>query len=212
MSINRRKIRGEGLFYLNCRFPDWGACIEIALNFKEELEKLLAEEEMPLLPGGALAELAAENNRLNADLKKSQSDITLQIEEIYELAQGLNGDSERLREKKKQAGILTETVIGLCDMLEDFFMFAEASGGELAKQAAIMQKNADALLEKCGILRTGRAGEPLNLEGYTVVSAGFSQDIPKGHVLKILRSGYAYSGKVIRKAAAVASVGEELNG
>ena len=54
------------------------------LNFEAELEKLLSRE-TDILPQYEFAELAAEGRKFLEELDKKQTDVSLQIEEIYDL-------------------------------------------------------------------------------------------------------------------------------
>jgi molecular chaperone GrpE (heat shock protein) len=172
------------------------------INFEAELNKLLERESGPL-PQSELAELAAAEQKLLASLYQKQTDLSLQVEEIYDLAKEADTRvlQEALETEKTRANRLAGAAVGLSDMLEDFCVYAGDSGSEeLAAQAVLLWKNSGALLEGCGITRLGEEGQPLDPEIHTVKAAAPSP-LPREHVLRVLQSGYRYLGEVVRKAA-----------
>jgi molecular chaperone GrpE (heat shock protein) len=179
------------------------------VNFEAELEKLLAREQGPL-PRYELVEVLAESRTLLEALNKRQADLSLQVEEIYDLAkeadarelrEALNAEKERLRQ-------VLGVALGLSDMLEHFCVYAGRSGSaELEYQGSLLWQNSRLLLETCGIARLGEAGESLNPALHTVQSA-LASELPKEQIIQVLQSGYAYFGRLVRKAVVVVSKGE----
>jgi molecular chaperone GrpE (heat shock protein) len=177
------------------------------LNFEAELEKLLSCE-TGRLPQYELAELAAAGRQLLGDLNKKQTDVSLQIEEIYDLVKEQAALQEIAEAEKARANRLILAVIGLADLLEDFCTYAEQSGSEeLKSQAELLRKNSGNILGGCGVLRLGEQGQPLDPQIHTV-KASAESPFPREQVARILQSGYAYQGVLIRKAAVVVSRGQ----
>lgn len=180
------------------------------LDFKHELHKLLQQETQPL-PQDELAEIAQAGRLLLSSLNKKQSDISLQVEEIYDIVGNMDTAAlqEALQAEKGRAGELAAAVVGLCDILEDFRAYAAGAGEpELEEQARLMWKNAGRLLERCGFIRLGDEGQPLDPEIHTVQSA-VSSPVPREHVARVLQSGYRHLGTVVRRATVVVSKGME---
>jgi molecular chaperone GrpE (heat shock protein) len=178
------------------------------LNFEAELEKLLSRE-TGSLPQYELAELAAAGQRFLADLDKKQTDVSLQIEEIYDLVKEQAALQEAVEEEKTRANQLIRGMIGLADLLEDFCVYAGQSGsGELKHQAELLHKDSGDILTGCGIIRLGEEGQPLNPQIHTV-KASAESPFPREQVARVLQSGYAYRGLLLRKAAVVLSRGHE---
>jgi molecular chaperone GrpE (heat shock protein) len=178
------------------------------INFEAELNKLLERESGPL-PQSELAELAAAEQKLLASLYQKQTDLSLQVEEIYDLAKEADTRvlQEALEAEKTRANRLAGAAVGLADMLEDFCVYAGESGSEeLAAQAVLLWKNSGALLGGCGITRLGEEGQPLDPEIHTVKAAAPSP-LPREYVARVLQSGYRYLGEVVRKAAVQVSTG-----
>jgi molecular chaperone GrpE (heat shock protein) len=179
------------------------------VNFETELEKLLAKEQ-EYLPQNELTELMAVNQNLLNALNKTQTDISLQVEEIYDMAkEDTAGLRETLEAAKGRLNQLLSTTVGLCDLLEDFCAYAEQSGsGDLEHQGLLLWENAQILLENCGITRLGETGQPLE-PGIHKVQAAAASPVPREHVARVLQSGYQYLGTLLRKAAVIVSTGME---
>jgi molecular chaperone GrpE len=178
------------------------------VNFEAELEKLLAEEQEPL-PCYELAEVLAEGRTLLEALNQKQADLSLQVEEIYDLAK--EADARELREalnaEKGRVQGLLEAAVGLSDLLEHFCVYAGQSGNaELEHQGGLLWRNSQFLLESCEIFRLGEAGQRLDPALHTVQSA-VASELPKEYVVQVLQSGYVYLGRVLRKAVVVVSSG-----
>lgn len=178
------------------------------INFEAELNKLLSLETGEL-PRYEFAELAAAGRELLAELNKKQTDISLQIEEIYDLAKEQGLLRETAMDEKARADQLALAAVGLADLLEDFGAYAGQSGSEALKhQAKLLWENAGGLLLNCGILRFGEEGQPLDPRIHTV-KASAESSLPREQVVRVLQSGYVYKNTVIRKAAVVVSRGQE---
>ncbi|MDR2743498.1 MAG: nucleotide exchange factor GrpE [Treponema sp.] len=179
------------------------------VDFKAELEKLLAGEQEPL-PQYELAEVLAEGRVLLEALNKKQADLSLQVEEIYDLAKEADARELRaaLNAEKGRVRQLLETAVGLSGILEHFCVYAGQSGSaELEHQGRLLWQNSRLLLENCGIARFGEAGQTLDPALHTVQSA-VASELPKEHIVRVLQSGYGYLGMPLRKAVVVVSRGD----
>ncbi|MDR3199918.1 MAG: nucleotide exchange factor GrpE [Spirochaetales bacterium] len=179
------------------------------LNFETELSKLLARESDPL-PHSEIMEIAAAGQKLLAALNKKHSDLSFQVEELYDLTKEADTQTllQALDAEKKRAGKLAAAAVGLCDILEDFCAYARHSGSEeLESHARLLWKNSAALLEGCGMTRLGEEGQSLDPEIHTVQTAAASP-LPREHIARVLQSGYRYLGDVLRRAAVIVSTGK----
>ncbi|MCL2496795.1 MAG: nucleotide exchange factor GrpE [Clostridiales bacterium] len=178
------------------------------LDFEKEPEKQFTGENA----AGEIREfdlLADEGMRLLAAIDKKQADISLQVEEIYDIVKESALYVEALRMERMRVNQLLGAVVGLADMIEDFCHFTAQSGNsELEKQALMMWRNAGNLLEGCAAARFGEAGQPLNPAIHSVHAAETSA-YPREYIAKVLLSGYRYMGNIIRKASVIVSAGED---
>jgi molecular chaperone GrpE (heat shock protein) len=192
----------------------------IMLDFETELNKLLSRETEPLphYEFAQAVEMAALGQELLEDLRKKQTAVSLQVEEIYDLVKEQDTKSlhdshtmtslqEALEAEKTRADTLVHTAIALCDLLEDFCAYARQSGNEaLEHQADLLRIQSGRLLAGNDIVRFGEEGQPLNPQIHTVQKSVESQ-FPHEQVLEVLQSGYMYKGALVRKAAVVVSLG-----
>jgi molecular chaperone GrpE (heat shock protein) len=180
----------------------------IMLDFETELKKLLAREQ-ETLPRYEFAELAAAGQNLLTELNRKQADVSLQIEEIYDLSKEQHGLDEALKSEKTAKNQLVSAAVGIADLIEYFHAYARRSGNEdLKNQANMMRQNAVATLSACGIFPFGEAGDPLNPQIHTVKASAKSA-VPREHVSEVLQSGYVYQNSILRKAAVVVSLGPD---
>lgn len=180
------------------------------LDFQKELDKLLSHES-EITSHTELEALTNAGKQLLTALNKKQADISMQVEEIYDMVREADTSDMRdtLRSETARADRLAKTVIGLCNIMEDFCAFAMQSGSdELNSQAMMMWKNSNALLEECAITRLGEVGQRLNPDIHKVQSVSASE-VPREHVAMVLQSGYRYMGTVARKAVVIVSMGME---
>ncbi|MDR1411211.1 MAG: nucleotide exchange factor GrpE [Spirochaetaceae bacterium] len=180
------------------------------LNFEDELARLLSRE-TERLPRYECVELAAAGRELLAELNRKQADVSLQIEEIYDLVkeQDTRGLREMTESEKNRADQLVFAAIGLSDLLDDFCAYARRSGNEeLQHQAGLLRESANSILSARGILCFGAAGQPLDPRIHTV-KASAESSLPREQVVEVLQNGYAYRNVLLRKAAVVVSRGPE---
>ncbi|MDR2095671.1 MAG: nucleotide exchange factor GrpE [Treponema sp.] len=179
------------------------------LNFEAELNKLLSREAR-MLPQYEFAELAAVGQELLTELNKKQVDVSLQIEEIYDLVkeQDTHVLQETLNAETVRANKLVSAAIYLCDLLEDFCAYARQSGSEeLKHQAGILWQKSGGILAGCSVFRLGEEGQPMNPQIHTV-KASVESPFPREQVVQVLQSGYVYQNALVRKAAVVVSRGQ----
>jgi molecular chaperone GrpE (heat shock protein) len=182
-------------------------------DFETELNRLLSREIEPLprYEFAPAVEMATLGQELLADIRKKQTDVSLQVEEIYDLLKEQNpkGLEEALAAEKNRADRLAKTAIALSDLLEDFYVYAKQSGSEEPKhQADILWTQSEQLLSNNDIVRFGGEGQTLNPQIHTV-QKGVESPLPKEQVLEVLQSGYVYKNMLVRKAAVVVSRGHE---
>jgi molecular chaperone GrpE (heat shock protein) len=178
------------------------------LDFEAELTKLLAGE-TGRLPQYEFAELAAAGRELLTELNKKQTDVSLQVEEIYDLVKEQGALREMAEAEKARADHLVRAAIGISDLLEDFYAYTgQGGGGELEHQAKILWEKAGGILSGCGILRFGEEGQPLDPRIHRV-EASAESPLPREQVVRVLQSGYVYQNTLFRKAAVVVSRGPE---
>ncbi|MDR3162073.1 MAG: nucleotide exchange factor GrpE [Spirochaetaceae bacterium] len=178
------------------------------LDFEAELDKLLSRETVRL-PRYELLEIAEAGREVLGQLNERQNDMSLQIEEIYDLVKEQEGLQKAVEAEKATAYRVALGAIGLADLLEDFCAYAGRSGSEaLNHQARLLWEQACDHLFGCGIAPVGIAGQSLDPRLHTV-KAGAASPLPREQIVQVLRQGYTYQGMLVRKAAVVVSRGPE---
>jgi len=178
------------------------------MDFNRAIEQLLALEEQPARQDD-LAEILVREERLLSTLKRKQDDVSIQVEEIYDLVRELASENAAFRglyqAEQERVRQFIQAVMSLNDQLDDFHAFAIQSGDDsLSHQAEIMRKQAAAALERCAMTRLGQPGQLLDP---TIHSVQGMRSIPGEYVTQVLQSGYRYQSTVLRKAAVL--IGQE---
>jgi molecular chaperone GrpE (heat shock protein) len=173
------------------------------MDFNAELQRLLALEPTPV--GSELAELANIHTSLLAQVGRRANDMSLQIEEIYDIIKDDDESAENAKAAEKREHTLVNGVIALCDVIDAFVGFA-VDIPDLSEQAVMMRQQTDRVLAGVGVRRIGEIDDPINAKLHSVSGAIYS-DVTFEHIAAILQSGYEYGGKVIRKAAVIVSKG-----
>jgi molecular chaperone GrpE (heat shock protein) len=144
-----------------------------------------------------------------AEFNKKQADVSLQVEEIYDLVKEQGALRDKVKAGEERGNQLVLAAIALCDLLEDFCVYARRSGSEeLEHQAGLLWEHAGGILGDMGIIRFGESGQLLDPQIHTV-KASAESPLPREHVVRALQSGYLYQNALIRKAAVVVSRGPE---
>lgn len=167
------------------------------MNFNNELERLMQ------LPFEELDEqqynqtpLAAAYEEMNGHIQKfrlSQQEIGLQIEELY------SSFSE-----SDEGGKLIQALIELMDYIENLYLFTQSStDSPLIKQSMLMWNGAVKKISLAGIAVLHEIGMPPDPQLHHIISAEYDAGMPEGVIIKTLKSGYIYDGKVLRKADVV---------
>ena len=173
------------------------------MDFAAELNSLLLAEVEP--PVDVLAELTKAHLTLLEALRKTGSDVSLQVEEIYDIVKDSDENAKEVRNAAKREQQLLGSFIIVSDMLDGLLQFIQPSG---AGHAATIAAKRDEALKACGLERFDGLGSFLDPRFHTVAGAEF-YDAPPEHVIGVLECGYVYRGSVIRKAAVIISKGRE---
>ncbi|HZJ57088.1 MAG TPA: nucleotide exchange factor GrpE [Clostridia bacterium] len=128
-------------------------------------------------------------------------DVLDEIEEDKGAVRTLEG---RQNEAKKELNSLLKAIIGIADSLEDIFIYAMKYGDiSFREQMSMQWKRIGNLLNQYGITRLEGIGSPFVPTLYVAKEVEEKQENPHGHILEVLRSGYLYRGKLLRKAEVI---------
>ena len=169
------------------------------MDFAEELQKLLREEEPS--PVDPLEELVRAQAGLLDHIHKNGAGLSLQIEEIYDIIRETDDNAAEVKAAAKRETMLLGGLTALSDLLDGLLPYLQEHGQTVAAKK-------EEAMNACGLERLGYTGERLDPRLHTVASAEYSGAPPES-VIRVLESGYAYRGKIIRRATVILSKGEE---
>ena len=173
------------------------------MDFALELQKLLDEEDITLQ--NPLEEIAKSQLNIIESIAKNSSDISLQVEEIYDIIKDSEENAQAAKNAVKREETLLRGLIAVNDLLDSILQYLTDS--DLSHIKAIEEKQEE-IISACGIEKTGFTGQKLEPKLHTVASAEQS-DAPYETVTQVLESGYIYKGSIVRKATVIVSKGNE---
>ena len=145
-------------------------------------------------------------------LESRQDEIVMAVEDLTDgLDEHKEITSDAVNEKEKEIVDLISAMITAADYTEDFFHYAkESRNHELFEQASFFWNAVNKKFNAVGLVRINDINTLADAVFNTIVSAEVSDEtIKPGVILKTLRSGYVYNGKVIRKSEVVVSRSSE---
>jgi len=171
------------------------------MDFLTELKRLLDAEATPLLD--PLSELTKAQAGLLEAINKRNSDISMQVEEIYDIVKEADENARELKSAAKREAQLLNALIEITDLLDNSVQFMRSAGAVHAETLAAKREEA---LTASGLERVGDIGQRLDPGLHTVAFAEHSET-PFETVIKVVECGYTYRGKVLRKATVIISKG-----
>lgn len=170
----------------------------IKIDFAAELQKLLCEEEpTPTCP---LTELARAQVGFLDNIDKNGAGLSLQVEEIYDIIKETDDNAKEVKAAAKRESMLLSGLVAMSDLLDGLLPYLQEHGQTIAAKK-------EDIMNICGLEQLGFKGERLDFGLHTVAAAENSA-APSESVIHILEKGYAYRGKVIKKATVILSKGE----
>ncbi|MDR1892465.1 MAG: nucleotide exchange factor GrpE [Oscillospiraceae bacterium] len=175
------------------------------MDFERELERLLAEEKTP--PADTFAEIAEAQTRLADRLSRKTDDISLQIEEIYDIVKEKEKAGNDLFAALERESALVAALVGVSDATDGFWKQYQEDP-DFSEPANILRHLLLERLNACGLQRLGAVGEPFDVRLH-VAKAARSSAHPFECVAEVLETGFFYNGQIIRKASVIISKGLE---
>lgn len=135
---------------------------------------------------------------------KQLDEIMILLEDAREDEKENREDKQELKARKREVEGLQGALLDLLDSLEDIYRYARQSGqGAWEEQVMMQWMKVLRGLEGKGISIIQAQGQPFNLMLHTAREVRELGEYPHGYILEVIRHGYAYQGKVIRKAEVV---------
>jgi len=144
---------------------------------------------------------------------KEQYKAVSGIDEIIEILEEDKENSHRIKELKESAKIkdieieaLISTLINIYDMIENMSsFFAEKGDKSLQEQIRLMKEQMVEKLSLTGITVLGTEGVPYNSAYHKAIGTECNADKSEEEILKVIKRGYTYKGKLLRKAEVIAN-------
>lgn len=189
------------------------------IDVKKEIRRYMPVNMDNILyePHGAIKEAVQGFHKILKRVDKGQYRYSHQLEEILEILDDLEKDKNAInalqkkdRESEKEIDRLLNAILELADSLEDIYSYAIRFGHKaLQEQMSIEWKRIGDILNQYGIHRLEGIGTLFTSSLYVAKAVEENQDIPHAEILEILRSGYMYKDRILRKAEVVVNRREE---
>jgi len=170
------------------------------MNFAVELQRLLQAENPP--PVDPISELMKTQTGVLDSILKNGDNLSLQVEEIYDIIKDSDENAREVKSAAKRENTLLSGFVAMSDLTDGLLQYLQEHSGTITAKK-------DEIMNACGVERLGLVGERLDPRTHTVAAAEFS-DAPIESVIRVLEHGYAYRGKVVRKATVILSKGAEI--
>lgn len=172
-------------------------------------------EQKVTLPHQELLETITTFTNAFKRIGKDQFKFSQQLEEIFfllEEEQEQNKNYQKMEQKMEQTAKkgerdlegLLQVLLTLADSLEDIYRYALSSEQPAWKEQMRLQwLKVEQQLEKCSITRIEGAGTLFAPQLHIAKEIKKYPGVPHGQILDLLRNGYMYKGKILRKAEVI---------
>lgn len=183
------------------------------IDFKKELQKynfMDIDEDFSQLQ----SETAVIFKAFNSTLKRigiEQNKANTQLEEVIELVGEeneknivINTINEKLSANDDEKLLLVNGFIRILDQIENLYRFSvKSSNDNWSQQLEIIWSNISNELLSMGVMQIDVDKILYNKNLYIVKDVKYNPDVADGILLEVLRCGYIYQSKVLRKAEVV---------
>lgn len=137
-------------------------------------------------------------------------------EQVADSAKGLiGGVSEDLSEKRSKIRALEErawsdrqTLLDWVDAQDDVITLARQQGDpRLIQWFERVAQRADAALSGLGVVEISAMGLPFNEQQHEALELVTSREVPQSHVVSVVRRGFLFDGRLLRRSQVVVSKG-----
>lgn len=148
-------------------------------------------------------------------LGKDQLKFAQQLEEIFLLIENSSEQNKiaqaEAEKKKQEIDDLLEAMIALADSLEDIYKYAFKSvQGSWKEQVSLLWKKIADQLEKFEIKRIEGTGTFFDPHLHVASEVKEYPGVAHGQILDVIKCGYMYKEKILRKAEVIVNKLEEL--
>ena len=106
-----------------------------------------------------------------------------------------------MKSKESEIECLIEVLTSVYDMIENMNSFiAEKGNNSLKEQIRLMKNEINEKFSLAGIGVLGKDKVKYNSDCYRAIGTEIDINIPQEEVLKVIKNGYTYKGKLLKKA------------
>ncbi|MDR1560346.1 MAG: nucleotide exchange factor GrpE [Clostridiales bacterium] len=167
---------------------------------------------LPALPEREeIKKSAQELGELKTQVKKLGARNKEMVMAVEELTEGLREQREITADeagnKDREINSLVSAMIAAADYTEDFYNYAKEYGSnEIYEQARFFWNSLNKKFSAAGLVRIHDENTLADATFNHISAAEYSGEVSKpGVIIRTLRSGYLYKGKVVRRSEVVAS-------
>lgn len=193
---------------------------EREIDIKTEDDDMIDEQEMEIENEESTSEQESELNDESDELEFKVDELENEVSALKDQMLRKTAEMENLRrrtqkEKEELVKYANERlIVNLLDLPDDLSNALEAAkSGSGSKESVIegvelIYNKAFRLFENAGVKRMeGLVGNEFDVDYHEALMQQPSEDIPEGHIVAVVQSGYTLNDKVIRHAKVVTSSG-----
>jgi len=123
------------------------------------------------------------------------------LEEVKEQQEVQQNTQQQVKSIEIEKDEILQVVISICDQVEYMYRYAlKEEQGPWKDQLSLQWRHMERILARLSIVIIDDISEPLDLNFHVVKELKNMPETENGKILEILKSGYMYKGKLLRKA------------
>ena len=175
------------------------------------------DEELKLIMSAYQNESFTENELFNSIDQKLQKQNKLQqktclsIEDLVEQVEKMTENESQIKELEQENKMLIKTLMTSYDLFSEIILGANDSSGEAWYQQIVLQsKRLAKMLQEVGITLIHSQNDKLDLLYHKVIDCEYDALKEDNQIIRYIKVGYIYKGKVVRKAEVIINKREDV--
>ena len=175
------------------------------------------DEELKLIMSAYQNESFTENELFNSIDQKLQKQNKLQqktclsIEDLVEQVEKMTENESQIKELEQENKMLIKTLMTSYDLFSEIILGANDSSGEAWYQQIVLQsKRLAKMLQEVGITLIHSQNDKLDLLYHKVIDCEYDAFKEDNQIIRYIKVGYIYKGKVVRKAEVIINKREDV--
>lgn len=175
------------------------------------------DEELKLIMSAYQNEFFTENELFNSIDQKLQKQNKLQqktclsIEDLVEQVEKMTENESQIKDLEQENKMLIKTLMTSYDLFSEIILGANDSSGEAWYQQIVLQsKRLAKMLQEVGITLIHSQNDKLDLLYHKVIDCEYDALKEDNQIIRYIKVGYIYKGKVVRKAEVIINKREDV--